>query len=114
MSSFNRVVFFQSASWLIVVLAIWIICGGGTAFSAFLGGFSCAIPSILAALSMKAIVRGTVSPLAFFLVEFFKVTTTILLCVMVAIVYKDLNWPAFLIGCGAVLFSHLFALAYRR
>lgn len=114
MDSFCRIIFFQLLSLLIVVIVAWAVWSNGVAFSALLGGGSCAIPSIMATLTMKVIVKRMNNPLAFFLVEIFKVTGTIFLLLLVALIYKGLHWPAFLIGCGVVLFSHLFALAYRR
>jgi ATP synthase protein I len=112
--SLDRVVFYQIVTGTAISLLIFCIFGKNSGLSALLGAVSCIVPTGLVVFIMKMISKGVASPLAFFVCEFTKVAITIACFVLVALLYKELNWPSFVLSIGAVLFSHLFVLASKR
>lgn len=82
--------------------------------SAGLGGAAVVLPNLLFALSLWAAAQSGRASVAGFLVgEFIKVTVTLALLVIVAGVYRDLNWLALLAGLLVALKANLFVILIK-
>ena len=114
MKALKRVVFWQSAVWLGCTLLAFILSGKGAAISAFLSGAVCALPSFFVISLLIVFKDAPASPVGIFILEFLKVSLSILGFLCVALFFKDLDWLAFILTVIAVLISHVFALASRR
>ncbi|MBS4845138.1 MAG: ATP synthase subunit I [Burkholderiales bacterium] len=114
MFALRRVVFWQFFVCLSCSLLFWIFSGRNSGLSALCGGAVCAFPSLLVILMMWVTRNAKASPFGIFLYEFFKVTMIIFGFLIVAMFYKNLDWLSFIISSGAVLLSHVFALASRK
>ncbi len=112
MASLKNVVLFQSTAWLFVAFVFFLFSGSNAACSAFVGGAVCALPSFFVIALMM--LNKSASPFGIFIYEFIKVSMIILGFLLVALLYKDLNWLAFIISSATVLLSHVFALSIRR
>ncbi len=80
--------------------------------SALLGGVCCAVPNGLFALRLytSAHKLGGANLMSFFIGEFIKIATTIVLIGTVVWLYHDLNWPAFIVSFIVVLKSYIILL----
>lgn len=107
-----RVVLLQILTTAAVALGAGLLGGPHAATSALLGGAACWIPNGLFALRLAvagARPQGT-SVVVFFLGEFIKVGSTLMLLAAVVWLYKDLVWLAMLVSFIAVLKSYMLAL----
>lgn len=111
----SRIVLLQFLTTLTVALLAWMISGEPAAISALLGGGAVAVPNALFALRLAVASRrpGGADPLTFFVGEFFKLVATVLLLVLIAKTYQDLNWLALLVSIIAVLNSYVLALIVK-
>lgn len=111
-----RIVLIQFFTTLIVALAAGLISGGHAAISALLGGAACLVPNGLFALRLTMASRrpGGANPLTFFVGEFVKLVATVLLLVLIAKTYTNLNWLAMLVSIIAVLNSYVLALIVKE
>lgn len=110
-----RIVLLQFFTTLIVALLAWLTSGVAAAASALLGGSAVLLPNALFALRLALASRrpGGANPLTFFVGEFIKLVVTVLLMVLIAKTYTDLNWLAMLISIIAVLNSYVLALIVK-
>lgn len=110
-----RIVLIQFLTTLIVALLSWLISGGPAAMSALLGGGAVLVPNALFALRLAIAARrpGGANPLTFLVGEFVKLVATVVLLVLIAKTYKDLNWLALLVSIIAVLNSYVLALIVK-
>ncbi len=114
MFALKRVIIWQLSACLLFTLIFWIFLGNNSGLSALCGGLVCALPSFLVILILFVTRHARATPLGIFLYEFIKVSMIILGFLIVALVYKNLDWLSFIITGGAVLISHVFALASRQ
>jgi ATP synthase protein I len=106
-----RVVLLQMLTSAAVALAAGLLGGPHAAISALLGGAACWIPNGLFALRLS-LARGSpqTSVAVFFIGEFVKVASTLMLLAAVVWLYKDLVWLAMLVSFIAALKSYVLAL----
>lgn len=89
----------------------WLWLGSQGAVSASLGGAVIVLPNLMFALSLWAAAKsGIASVTRFFVGEFFKVTATLALLLIVALAYRDLHWLVFLAGMFVALKANLFVI----
>lgn len=111
-----RVVAVQMAAVLATAIVAWIIGGGRAGWSALCGGAAYAVPNALFALRILMSVNkpGGTGPATFFLGEFFKIGSTIGLLALIAWAWRDVSWPALVIGLLVALKSYVFAFLIRK
>lgn len=116
LSDMMRVVLAQYVVTLITALACAVLFGKAHGVSALLGGLSYAVMTTLLWLALMGVNRlrlGSVtSAMTMLLGEFVKVLCVILLLLLIAQLYADLNWPALIFSlmaaansCFVVLFK---------
>lgn len=107
-----RIILVQHLAVLVVTLIAFLLSGAAAGFSAMLGGLSCSLPNALFAfkLHMNTQKPSGPSPSAFFIWEFVKVGLTMASLFAVAMLYRDLNWLAFIAAVIVVLKSYIFLL----
>ena len=114
----GTVVLLQTAVTFVVIVMAAISGGLPAAISAAFGGLACVIPSALFALRLSIEARrpGGATVHGFFIGEFVKVAATVLILVVVARTYGDLNWLALIAGYIAALKSYflIFLFGTRR
>jgi ATP synthase protein I len=110
-----RIVLLQLATAFIVALVAGLMFGLSSGLSALFGGLCCAIPNAVFALrlSIGAKKPGGADPMTFFFGEFTKIALTIALMAAVVILYRDVNWLAFLVAFILVMKSY-FILLFRH
>ena len=110
-----RIVLLQMMAAFVVALLSAVFFPLNCAWSALLGGLCCALPNAFFALrlAMSARKPGGANPMSFFFGEFIKIGLTIALMATVVFLYRDVNWPAFLIAFIVVLKSY-FILLFRQ
>lgn len=110
-----RAVFLQVGATLVAAVIAGLAAGWRGAVSAALGGAACFLPNFFFALRLAALSKkpGTSYPVAFFIGEFVKVTATVALLVMVAILYPDVQWLALLVGLIVALNANLLAFFFK-
>ncbi|MGB9151161.1 MAG: ATP synthase subunit I [Burkholderiales bacterium] len=108
-----RIVLLQFVATLFVaLLAAW-FGGQHAVVSAALGGLVCFVPNALLALRLTMTARGNRTTAAtFFIGEFVKVATMLLLLVAVVKLYGNLVWWALLLGLIAALKSYFVAILF--
>lgn len=122
-----RVVLVQFITSLIVAALAGTVAGLHGALSALLGALACSLPNGLFALNLALLGRlrqshggreglAKVPPgaLAILIGEFCKVLLMAGLLVLIVRSYKDVVWPALIVGVGAVLLVQPVALAWRQ
>lgn len=93
--------------------AIAALFGGWAALvSAVLGGLCCVVPNAVMALRLftASAKAGGANPYTFFIWEFIKIALTLALLGATALLYRDLNWAALLVGFIVALKSYIFLL----
>lgn len=92
----KKIVLLQIFASLAAACLSFVLGGRDAAISALLGGFSCAIPNGIFAVNLMVcnIVKPSLSPAMFLVGEFIKIIVTVVLLYLVAVLYKDLVWPA--------------------
>jgi ATP synthase protein I len=106
-----RFVLLQLAVTLAVSSVAGLIGGWPALISALLGGLCCVVPNAFFALRIFANVRrGSADPVTFFIGEFIKISLTVALLFAVAMLYRDLNWLALIVGFIAGLKSYIILL----
>jgi ATP synthase protein I len=110
-----RIVLLQIAATLVVaLLAAW-FGGQHAAISAALGGLVCFVPNGLLALRLSMTARNNrVTAATFFIGEFIKVASMLLLLVIVVKLYGSLVWWALLLGLIAALKSYFVAILFFK
>jgi len=122
-----RVVLLQFITSLLVAAVAGAVAGLHVALSALLGGLACSLPNGLFALNLALLGRlrqsqagreglARVSPgaLGLLIGEFCKVLLMVGLLALIVRSYKDVVWPALIVGVGAVLLVQPVALAWRQ
>ena len=107
---------FLQAAMTGIVAAIAALAGGfHAALSATIGGLACLVPSALFALRLAWESRrpGGATVQGFFVGEFAKLALTMAILFGAARVYRDLNWPALVVGLIAVLKSYFLMFVFR-
>jgi ATP synthase protein I len=101
-------IYLQAAMTLIVVAIAAVIGGSHAALSAGIGGLACLVPSALFAMRLAWESRrpGGATLHGFFVGEFAKLAFTMAILFIAARVYRELNWPALVVGLIAVLKSY--------
>jgi ATP synthase protein I len=110
-----RIVLLQLAAAFIVALVAGLMSGLSSGLSALFGGLCCAIPNAVFAVRLFLDTRkpGGANPMTFFFGEFTKIALTIALMAAVVILYRDINWLAFLVAFIVVMKSY-FILLFRH
>lgn len=114
-----RIVILQVGAAFVVAAIAGLIFNEAVGISSLLGGLCCSLPNGLFALRLHFATRkansesGGAIPATFFIGEFLKIITTIAAMLAVVWLYRDLNWPAFLVGFVLVLKSYL-VLLFRK
>ncbi len=101
----------------VLVAALAALVGGASAaLSALAGGLACVVPNALFALRLHWESRrpGGATMQGFFVGEFAKLAATVLILFVVARVYHELDWPAFVVGFIAVLKSYFLMFLFGR
>jgi len=122
-----RVVLVQFITSLIVAAGAGAVAGLHAALSALLGALACSLPNGLLALNLALLGRvrqskggreglARVLPGAWGILigELCKVLLMVGLLALVVRSYKDIVWPALIVGVGAVLLVQPVALAWRQ
>ena len=111
-----RIVLLQLATTVVVACIAGLIAGFPGLCSALLGGLCCAVPNAFFALRLFAGTRkpGGATPMTFFVGEFVKIALTIALMGAVVWLYRELNWPAFIVAFIVVLKSYIILLFRHR
>lgn len=111
-----KAVLLQSAMTALVCVVAALVAGADAALSALLGGLSCVVPSALFAARLAIDLRrpGGATVAAFFIGEFAKLALTVMMLFGIATVYRDLNWPALIVGFIAALKSYFLMFAFGR
>jgi ATP synthase protein I len=108
----TRIILMQLLAALVVALIALLLGGEVAGISAVLGGLSCALPNALFAvrLHLATLKPGGASPVTFFVGEFVKILLTLACLAAVALLYRDVNWLAFIASVIIVLKSYIFLL----
>jgi len=111
-----RTILLQFFATLVASLFTGLMFGASGMFSTMLGGLAVVVPNLLFALRLNAIKKkpGASYPAAFFIGEFIKIASTIVLLVIAAALYRDVHWLALLIGLVVALKANLFALLLKH
>jgi ATP synthase protein I len=108
-----RIVLLQIAATAAAVLIAGWFSGLPAAISAALGGLVCFVPNGLLAMRLSFTARSNrVTAATFFIGEFIKVASMLLLLVAVVKLYGNLVWWALLLGLIAALKSYLIAIIF--
>lgn len=103
-----RLVLVQLATSLVAAAIAAYVAGWPAMWSVVLGAMSCILPNGLFALRLFAIVqRGAANPMSFMIGEFIKIALTLALLAVSAWLYRDLSWPALIVGMVVALKSYL-------
>ncbi len=107
-----RIILLQLLTTMVVALIALLIGGAAAGVSALLGGLSCALPNALFAvrLYVTSSKPGGANPATFFIWEFVKIGLTLAGLAAVAMLYRDVNWLAFIASVIVVLKSYIFLL----
>lgn len=111
-----RAVLLQVVVTSVVAIGAAFAGGAHAALSAVFGGLACVVPNALFALRLSIEIRrpGGATVHGFFIGEFVKLFATVLLLFVVARTYRDLNWPALLVGFIAALKSYFLMFAFGK
>ena len=111
-----RIILLQLVAAFLVALIALLVGGVIAGISALLGGFCCILPNALFAfrLQLAAQKPGNASPMTFFVWEFVKIGLILTSMALVAVLYRDVNWLAFLAAVIVVLKSYIFLLFRNR
>jgi ATP synthase protein I len=108
-----RIVLLQIAATAAAALVAGLLSGLPAAISAALGGVVCFVPNGLLAMRLAVTARSNrVTAATFFIGEFVKVASMLLLLVAVVKLYGNLVWWALLLGLIAALKSYLIAIIF--
>ena len=110
-----RLILLQGIAALLVTLVAWLLGGSAAAWSALLGGAACVVPNGLFALRLAAAARRPqgAGMATFFVGEFLKVASTVMLLGLIVWAYRDLVWLAMIAAVIVTLKSYLIALIWR-
>lgn len=110
-----RIVGLQVLATLVVALVAWPLGGAPAALSALLGGAACVVPNALFALrlTMSAGRAQGAGVAEFFVGEFIKIGSTVVLLALIAWLWKDVVWLALIVSVIAALKGYLIALLIR-
>ena len=116
MNNMARIVSWQLAVAIVVVLMSLLIGGENAGISALLGGMSCVVPNMLFAAGVQVIERrsGDVSMGTILVLEFIKIVLTMALMVAAVWFYRDVGWVYFLVSLAIVLKSYILLLFKSR
>ena len=111
-----KAVLLQVTMTLVVSAVAALVGGADAALSAMFGGLACVIPSALFAARLAIDVRrpGGATVSGFFIGEFAKLGLTVLMLFAIAMVYRDLNWLALILGFIAALKSYFLMFVFGR
>jgi ATP synthase protein I len=111
-----RIILLQLLAAIAVALIALPVGGVAAGISALLGGFCCILPNALFAVRLQLATRkpGGASPVTFFVWEFVKIGLILACMAAVALLYRDVNWLAFIASVIVVLKSYLFLLFRSR
>jgi len=111
-----HIILMQLLAAIVVALIALLVGGEAAGISALLGGLSCAIPNALFAVRLHMNTRkpGGASPTTFFVWEFVKIGLTMSCLAAVAMLYRELNWLAFIASIIVVLKSYILLLFRNR
>lgn len=107
----------QAFMGLFAGLVSWLVAGFAAGVSALIGAGAYFVPNALFAmrLLMGLMSAKQASPFTFFLGEFIKLGTAVLLLALAAYLgHEWLVWPALLFGLVCVLKGYVLLLAFRR
>lgn len=110
-----RVVGLQIVATAIVALVAWPVGGAAAGLSALAGGSACFVPNALFAWRLAVAARRPrgADAATFFVGEFVKLGSTIALLALIALVWRDVVWPALIVAVIVALKSYLIALIWR-
>jgi ATP synthase protein I len=100
-----KTIYLQLAATLLAICLAALLAGTRGAVSAMLAGVICMLPCTWFALRLGRMAKrpGGASPAQFFVGEFVKITSTVLLLIIVVKTYRDVHWPSLLLGMLLVL-----------
>lgn len=107
----------QAFMGLLAALVSWLVAGVAAGVSALIGAGAYFIPNALFAmrLLMGLIGAKQASPFAFFIGEFIKLGSAVLILALAAYLsHQWLVWPALVFGLVCVLKGYVLLLAFRR
>ncbi len=112
----KKIVLLQIFATLGAAFLSFLIGGRDAAASAFLGGFSCAIPNAVLAVNLKLcnLVKPSLSPILLLVGEFIKIIVTVVLMYLVAVLYEGLVWPAMIATISVVLICSFLGFLTRE
>ncbi len=112
----KKIVLLQIFASLGAALISFFMGGMDVAISALLGGLSCAIPNALLAVNLTLcnLIKPSLSPVILLVGEFIKIIATVVLVYLVAVLFKDLVWPALIISMSVVLICSFFGFLTRE
>lgn len=110
-----KAVYLQTALTLVVAGLAAILGGKNAALSVALGGLACVLPNALFAARLFADSRrlGGATFHGLFIGELVKLAATVVLFFLIARVYRDVNWPALIVGIIAAQ-SYFLAFIFGR
>jgi ATP synthase protein I len=111
----NAVLWQAAVTGIVAVLAA-AIGGWNAGWSALFGGLACVVPSGIFAWQLARDRRrpGGATLHIFFVGELTKLALTVLMLFVVVRVYRELNWPALVVGVIAVLKSYFWMFLFGR
>ncbi len=111
-------VLLQALMTLVIAALAAAVAGSHAALSALLGGLACVVPNGLFAwrLAWDARRPGGATVQGFVVGEFVKLVATVAILFAAGRLYRDIVWPALIIGFVAVLKSYwlMFVVGRRR
>lgn len=112
----KKIVLLQIFATLGAAILSFLLGGRAAAISALLGGLSCAMPNALLVLNLKLcnLVKPSISAVVLLVGEFIKIIVTVVLLYLVAVLYKDLVWPALIASMSVVLICSFLGFLTRE
>ena len=112
----GRVLLWQFGIAIIIALIAVLIGGRPSGVSSFLAGLSCVVPNVIffVGLFLAQKIFRKIIPATFFVMEFVKIATSIVLMVLVFWLYRDVKWIAFIVSYILVLKSYIFLLSKSK
>ena len=107
----------QAVMGLVAVLVSWLVAGASAGVSALVGAGAYLVPNALFAMRLLVGLVGSrkASPFAFFVGEFVKLVSAVLILALAAYYGQSwLVWPALVFGLVCVLKGYVLLLAFRK
>lgn len=110
-----KMVFLQLGATIAATAIAAVFFGLRGGISAALGGLSCVLPNALFALRLHLATKrpGGAGVTVFFVGEFLKIASIVVLLVLVGQLYDDAHWGAIFIGLILALKANLFAFLVK-